>query len=210
MAIFNEILTGRYNRALQKIFAIKGSPPVRQLGGEVTPAVTLFYGVENRYLEGWNRFAWSFQNGPSAAQTNGMRLRNPAGSNIVAIIEKCSMFSSNAGIFLVVSIGDSNPDLETIAAIAPAPLDSRQGSLGSHTSQLVASTSALSPAIQRPIFEGHSGPNGTVVNDMILTEDMEVPILPNRSITIQQVGVNTILVGNFIWRERLLEESERT
>jgi hypothetical protein len=210
MAIFNEIHSGRFNRALQKIFVIKGSPPVRQLAGEVVPAVQLFYGAENRYLEGWNRFAWSFQNGPSAAQTNGMRLRNPATSNLVAVLEKVSFFSTNSAMSIILSAGDNNPDLETIAAVSPMPLDNRQGPAGTHTSNLIASTGALSPPVQRVLFQGNSGVGAWVITDVVMDENQEIPILPGRSVTLQQTTVNTTLIGNYIWRERLLEESERT
>jgi hypothetical protein len=209
MAIFNEILSGRYNRALQKIFAIKGSPPVRQLAGEIVPAVQLFYGVENRYLEGWNRFAWSFQNGPTAGQTNGMRLRNPAGSNIIAVIEKITGYSASAGPQqMILSEGDNNPDLETIAGVPPMPLDNRQGPSGTHTAQLVASTGALTPPIQRVIAQW--SPPVQSAYDIIADENQEIPILPTRSITLQQAAANTFLIGTFFWRERVLEESERT
>jgi len=206
MAIFNEILVGRFNKAMQRIFGIKASAPLRQLGGEVMPVTTIFRGAEDRYLEGWNRFAWSVQVGPNAAQTNGIRLRNPANSNLIAVIERLSIVSPNGGnVFL--SAGDSNPDLETIAVFAPMPLDNRQGAALSHTSSLVASTSALSPVLQRIIFQTAGVTSGE--NSLIPDENVEIPMLPTRSLTVQQATVNTIIVANFLWRERYLEESER-
>src|SRR5713101_6850733 len=96
MGIFNEILAGRYNRALQKQFAIKGSPPVRQLGGEVTPQVSLFYGRENRFTETWNVFG-QLHNVPAlAANLSQSRLRNPFGSNVIAVVEKITFSSGLA------------------------------------------------------------------------------------------------------------------
>jgi hypothetical protein len=209
MARFNEILVGRYNRFLQKLLTLKGGPPAPQLSSEVGVTFNLFNGVENRYLEGWNRFAWSFLAGPTAAQTNGLRLRNPSGSNVVAVIEKITVWASGSATVPLVSIGDNNPDLETSASPAPAPLDNRQGTLANHTSTLIASTGALSPASQRIIWQGS---NTTVANvsDVIWDENQEIPILPQRSITVQQIQVNTQLSAAFFWRERFLEESERT
>jgi hypothetical protein len=209
MARFNEILVGRYNRFMQKLLSMKGDASLFQFSSEMGGYLPFFSGAENRYLEGWNRFGWSFQNGPTAAQTNGMRLRNPLGSNIVAVIEKITMISTNNVISLLVSLGDDNPDLETIAAIAPCPLDSRQGSLATHTSNLIASTGALSPPAQRVIYQGFGGQTGGQLNDVINDENQEITVLPRRSITLQQVGANSILIGSIFWRERLLEESER-
>jgi len=92
MAIFNEILVGRYNRALQKIFGIKGSPPVRQVAGEITPAISMFYGVEHRITESWNRYAIGVAAGPVAAQVCNFRYRNPRGSGVLAVLEKVIFF----------------------------------------------------------------------------------------------------------------------
>src|SRR5713226_9548531 len=88
MAIFNEILVGRYNRALQKLLAIKGSPPLRQLGGEMMPVISIFRGVEDRYLESWDRFGIVMQSTGGVGQFPAVRIRNPAGSNIMAVLEK--------------------------------------------------------------------------------------------------------------------------
>src|SRR5260370_12899082 len=82
MAIFNEILEGRFNRGLQKLFAIKGGPPVRQLGGEIMPVHPLRSGVENLWLEGWNRFVAFTDLTTRVGQIVGVRMRNPIGSNV--------------------------------------------------------------------------------------------------------------------------------
>src|SRR6266849_3136440 len=89
MAIFNEILEGRFNRALQKLFAIKGGPPVRQLGGEIMPVFPVFNGVENRYLEGWNLYGvCTSQAAGGAGVPSSVRLRNPISSNTIAVITR--------------------------------------------------------------------------------------------------------------------------
>jgi len=40
MAKFNEILAGRYNRFLQKLFQMKGGPPSAQLSSEITTNIS--------------------------------------------------------------------------------------------------------------------------------------------------------------------------
>jgi hypothetical protein len=57
MAKYNEILTGRYNRFIQKLFSMKGPAPAPQLSSDIAMQMSFFNGVENRYLEGWD--CWS-------------------------------------------------------------------------------------------------------------------------------------------------------
>src|SRR5258708_33716745 len=96
MAIFNEILVGRYNRALQKLLGIKGSPPVRQVGGEIMPILGMFYGVDNRFLETWYRYAFNFDQPAIAGLTTAVRFRNPAGSGVIAVLESVKIWSAGA------------------------------------------------------------------------------------------------------------------
>ena len=88
MAVYNEILVGRFNRALQKVFGMKGGPPSRQLGSEIMPVVMFPWGVEMRYLEGWAMHSWETVIAASPANTNGAQLRNPVGSGLIAVFKK--------------------------------------------------------------------------------------------------------------------------
>src|SRR5882672_9836321 len=97
MAKFNEILVGRFNKLLIKMFSMKGQAPAPQLASEITPSFTFLMGVETRYLEGWNRFSGSLSAGPVAAQTDGFQLRNPVNSGVVAVIEQITISISIAG-----------------------------------------------------------------------------------------------------------------
>src|SRR5258708_36523747 len=95
MAIFNEILSGRYNRALQKIYAIKGSAPVRQLGGEILPIHAFYAGIETRALEEWYRFGTIINAAAGVGQAVA-QLRNPLGSNRLVVFEK--LFVADDGV----------------------------------------------------------------------------------------------------------------
>ena len=53
MAVFNEILVGRFNRALQKFTGIKGGPPAPTHSTEIMPVIPFPIGREFRYLESW-------------------------------------------------------------------------------------------------------------------------------------------------------------
>jgi hypothetical protein len=86
MARFNEILVGRYNRLLQKLYSMKGPVPAPQLASEISTTFNLFNGPENRYLESWALFQRAIIFAAVAAQVNAVRLRNPAGSNVVGVV----------------------------------------------------------------------------------------------------------------------------
>src|SRR5258708_34587991 len=104
MAVYNEIGIGRWNRFIQKITDIKGGPPARQLASEIVFQHPILSGRENRYLESWNLFWATFGFGPSVANNNGCQLRNPAGSNVIAVMEEMDVFDSAAGQFFSISL----------------------------------------------------------------------------------------------------------
>ncbi len=80
MARYNEILVGRYNRRLQKLFSMKGEPPAPQLSTEIGTTLNLFSGIEERYLEGWAVFSLHVNNTVGAGVNAGVRFRNPVAS----------------------------------------------------------------------------------------------------------------------------------
>ncbi len=207
MAIFNEILSGRYNRALQKIFAIKGSPPVRQLGGEVTPVHFLFSGVENRFLEQWNRFGAAI-NIPAVAGLNAaVQFRNPATSGVVAVIERVSFSESLVdNIF----ISQSTNDAQLAAAIGQRCLDNRPVK-GSATTLGAACQTTTGNGI--PIVGGVIDLVAVQANTdypyLIMDENQEITILPGDVLYLFTSNVNIIFRASFLWRERALEDSEK-
>src|SRR2546429_6369326 len=57
----------------------------------------MFYGVENRYLEGWQRFAIGVNPGtPAAGNRAAVRIRMPAGSGVIAVLARISVFKGGA------------------------------------------------------------------------------------------------------------------
>lgn len=205
MAIYNEILVGRVNRSLQKAFAIKGDAPTRQLGSELTPSVNLFWGVEQRYLESWERFGVIVTQPAVAAQTADIRLRNPVGSNVVAVIESievsnlgaaaATIFGYNGAVVADLATGVSNPN---------GRLDAR----GRPTATLLASRTS------NGAFPG--GAWGAIVLlpnttwQFVLTDDQELTLLPGDCVQISMQTVNQSVQVGARWRERFLEDSERT
>jgi hypothetical protein len=205
MAIFNEILVGRFNRSLQKAFGIKGSPPVRQIAGEIQPGYQILTGVENRYLEGWDRFGINLPLPAVAGQFSLSRLRNPVGSNMIAVFERITV----SGL-----LSDSNPTIQAqasgadlvVQAIGGAGWDPR----GRANPTLISSINTVgTPAVGFFIkYAGAYPANGFF--DFVLTDDQEIALLPGMAIQVQQGVVNQAFDVAWLWRERYLEESERS
>jgi hypothetical protein len=203
MAIFNEILVGRYNKAMQRVFGIKASAPLRQLGGEVIPITTIFRGVEERYLESWDRFGMRAAVAAAAGNSSVVRLRNPANSNVLAVIEKVTLGSSVTGLDLLIQQGAIANDAANIVTNAAQRLDNR----GRPNPSIVISQQAVTPANVGLISEIFTAIN--VTYDVVVYENQETTILPGDAF---QVVSNVLNVGfscSFFWRERFLEESEK-
>src|SRR5260370_10296088 len=101
MAKFNEILSGRFNRALQKMLSMKGGPPSAQLATEIGTQFQFPLGVEFRNLESWFRYG-AAPGLPAVAAANAVfRFRNPAGSNVVAVVEKLAFPGLNLAPYQV-------------------------------------------------------------------------------------------------------------
>jgi len=211
MAIFNEILVGRYNRALQKLFAIKGSPPVRQIAGEIAPIISMFYGIENRYLESWQRFGNSTStSSPLAGNRAAWRIRMPAGSNVIAVLEKISILETagaDSPFMFYNSISTTLPT-ENQSNISGTNMDSRGLQIGS--TAIISTSINFGLLGSGPIWQENIPLNTNV--EVILFEDQEITLPPNSELTIASngVGVAEGFVVSVWWRERFLEESERS
>lgn len=208
MAIYNEILVGRFNRSLQKLFGVKGGPPVPQLAADIQPSHSLFSGAENRYLESWFRYAGRVVLGAGGAGNfSVVRIRNVANSNVIAVIEK----------ILVIGGAGDNPTLRIgIAGTGNQP------TLGT-----AATSSALDPRGQLISSMDMSGKNNSVATgqgtiimtgafnavsvpfEFITDTIHELPLLPTCSYDVESVVANQSITVSMVWRERFLEESER-
>jgi hypothetical protein len=202
MARYNEILVGRYNRALQKMFSMKGGPPARQLATEISVQFGFLSGVENRYLEGWNIFMGGVTVAAVAAVPGAARLRNPAGSNIIVIVES-AVVTGTLPDQPFMSGGTINTDLTTVTgAIRRVDARSQGNANGIFSSQTNATN--LTQFMTQKSFAA----NGYI--DFVTYENQEIPILPGEAIQITSNVNNQVINIEFRWRERFLEDSERT
>ena len=204
MARFNEILVGRYNRLIQKLFGMKGDASLFQLSTEMMTVLPMFNGSENRYLEAWDLYGISTSATGGAAQAGACRLRNPAGSNVVAVIQGLlvSAFTSteNFSIFQT----QLNADLTTVASSITSRLDARGRSAPTCVVSATTNYGAV-PGVQ-PFFFALA-----VATPLQLVQDavQEIPLLPGNTLDVVDNTPATALSVSFLWRERLLEESER-
>ncbi len=216
MAKFNEILVGRFNRALQKYLAMKGGPPAAQLATELTPNFQFnAMGVDFRNLEGWNRFSNS---PPAIVATAGnlceFRLSNDFGSNVIGVVEKLWIWTSLADEINVALENDAalvSGHVPTLSTNPNITLDGRVlgaggGSIGGGV--LIAGSSTLTNTSSRVIARLQLPATSAI--EFIVHEDHQLPILPKSFLQVQtSVAANTIRVVVF-WRERFFEDSERT
>jgi hypothetical protein len=205
MAIFNEILVGRYNRALQKLFGIKGPPPVRQIAGEISPSVGMFYGVENRFTEAWDVFENVVSQAGVAAQDSRVMLRNPAGQNVFAVVESILISNVNAAVQNVnVELGTFGANLATVAQTLS--LDGRQRR---QSSALISFANSVPPGVFAFLRKLPALAAGASI-ELMQYENQEYPLAPGDGLQIRTVELNVFLRISIRWRERFLEESERT
>lgn len=216
MALYNEILVGRFNKALTKLFGIKGPAPAPQLAGEITPAISMFYGVENRILESWDLFGIGDTIAATVGQTNGVRFRlsPPVSSTIVgvvgAVFEKLTVSSLTAQEILL-STSDTNV-ADFAAVVFAAHRDQRARVRPTmNVSNDITSAAPLVNVLGRFSLQAN------VMYDIIQHEDQQIPLIQiatsanfafGTSLQINGTVANSSLNVTAWWRERLFEESE--
>jgi hypothetical protein len=211
MAVYNEVMVGRYVRFLQKFLGIKGRQPAPlTFSGELAATWGLFHGNENRYLEGWNQFGFSTALAASAGNANAFQLRNPAGSNVIGVVTKLKLGATGTATTMITSLGVAAANLTNPLAMTNARFDPRGNPTPSllFSTQQVAAPTDLANQIDRTNLGIAAGVSGVV--DVIVTDTQEIPILPGDGIRIRNTVVNVEGEMAIWWRERVLEESELT
>ena len=211
MAGYNEILVGRFARALQKVTGIKGSVPTSSLSSDLVATWQFFSGAENRYLDSWERFGTFTQVAAVVAQFGSVRFRNPPTSNVVAVVERITTTTGNAGAGVAdqpsltrSELATFQVDLANAVAMGHTALDSR----GRPSPTCIMSNQAPAPAVGTNLLAVNVQANATV--DWIITDIHELPLLPGSMLQVNSAVTNALFTVSFLWRERFLEESERS
>lgn len=143
---------------------------------------------------------------PQAGQFGVFRLRNPAGSNVIAVFESIAYSSALVDAALLLQLQTTNADMSVISLSPRASLDNRTRQLPT----LIASRNdAVTAAVSLGNRQGRAIAANTSV-EFILNDDQQIPLLPGDAIQLQAGVANQQFNSSFVWRERFLEDSERT
>jgi hypothetical protein len=206
VAIFNEILVGRFSRSLQKLFGMKGGAAVRQLAGELTPVHKVFSGRENRYLESWATFGARVQQGAVAAQDTVARFTNPTGSNIIAIVESMK-FGVSAAAEVVFEFSNL-PQTNLAQLVGNANFDKRTNPADTGNNGSAGTLSAANNIGQIGVIFDDFTINGSS-QELITHDDQHITVLPGCALQIRTLTLNVAITFTLRWRERFMEDSER-
>jgi hypothetical protein len=140
-----------------------------------------------------------------AAVFSTFKFRNPINSGVVAVFEKISA-NSGANDFVDIQVGTDQTDGNTIVALTNQNnLDARSNRI---SSLIFSRSGAAAPVSQSTIARIFAG--STITQDFIGYQNQEISLLPGRSLQLVSGTAAVTLISSFKWRERLLEESERT
>jgi hypothetical protein len=207
MARFNEILVGRYNRFLQKLFGMKGSPPAPQLASEIGATFEIENPpVEDRILLGWNRFGLSTSvTGVAGAS---VRFRNPTNNNVVAVFESFIVASGASPDQPFLELARFTADYAGL--LSGRRLDARMDPANVGASFSLVASSATSRVSLGSVVFRQINLGANISQDFVLHPDQELTLLPGDALQVNSgQNANTLLICA-IWRERTLEESERS
>ncbi len=179
---------------------MKGGPPAPQLAGEISTEISLFHGAETMYLQAWELFGAGATVVNAVGFIDGIRLRNPSKSGVIAVITKAAVsvtINSSLNMFQ----GPQSADLGSVGTLFG--LDSRGRAQPS--CQFTFSTNP-------PIFGTNIGTYNEIAGttlDLLGPAD-EIPLLPGTAWQITTTVQNLVMQIAMRWRERALEESELT
>jgi hypothetical protein len=206
MAVTGEIQIGRISRFLTKWLGAKGPSPRMTIGGEIVPVLPLWSGVENRFLDSWNLFAVNISVlAGGAGNTSATRLRNAAGSGVIAVVERI-LVSTPAADFPFVFYNTTSVTTDLTTTKAPLSIDFRQVS---GASLLFSSKNNSAASGSGFIYlQGATGP--TLNMEVILDDNQEIVLPPGSGIDIASNNLNQALNVSMRWRERAIEDSEKS
>lgn len=208
MAAFNQIQVGRFNRFLQKLLSMKGPASLESLGPELFPVLPIPSGNEDDYLRSFEHFFAGKQVPALAAKVQDFLLRNPAGSNVVGILHGLQ-FGNALSTAYVASISEGPQAADFANALGQSiSLDARAGRRNSTLKASYQQINAVASNLNGS--QGVLNVGGTAWNHYIDTRNQEIPILPGDAFLFSVGTVNIDAECTFFWRERFLEDSERT
>lgn len=190
-----DIKRSRFNDYLLRLLGMETNPPAPTLAGEIQPIIEVEpYNLESYWLSG-HKLCGSFVSGSAGVATvTQARLRNPAGSGIVAIVEKLIVSSSGNDNFDL-SVGATTSDYGTINTRG-----FRDGRIGGLPTCIMSQT--LGAGIAPQIGRVHL----LAFNPVTIYEVAVLP--PGASLEFNWASNSVAQLGLIHWRERALPAVE--
>lgn len=215
MALFNEIQVGRFNRYVQKLLAIKGQAPMPTVSSDLQVVKTFPENLgADYYLGSIDLFGFQVTTTGLAANISFLELRNPSGSNVAAVIVlACAYETAAADQFALNLYKNATADQGTLLSGSSAlPWDRRSQRIAPTCIASWNQGSAFVPpsvaAGGRTIIQLAGAANSP--QQLIPLAGIEIPLMPGDAAGISTVSQAVALNATIWWRERYLEDSERT
>lgn len=211
MALFNEILEGRFNNLLRKVMGIKASAPSAQLSSEIMPVYSPFLtGREMGYLEGWTFFRYGFQVSTNAGNASAVCIRVPGLSPLapgqsVASLQRAVVVES-----IVVSLAANDTVSLQKGVLSNLSLSVAAGFAEDYRGVARSYAVCSGSNTGYPTLTGLGNFNILALTPTeILRKEYVLITQPVNSdgLMVGTGGANTVSVI-FTWRERLLAENE--
>lgn len=214
MALFNEILVGRYNNGLRRLLGMKGGAPSPQVNGDIQAGIELESDrVEWFYLRG-ETIAFGFSSQPAtAAERSFCQFTNPSNSGVLAVIERMQVSTITLMGYAVVrrwpTMGNGSTgttakgvrDTRATPSAGPLPVCLIDGG---HDTLANITAGSLVQLQNIPLLQSVNG-----AQNMAIGEFVDKMVLgPGTSILIHGGTDQRDISINFSWRERTLEPSE--
>lgn len=197
----SDVWVGRINRWIEKLLDVKGGPTVVDVDPSIVIDVPFDRPADERFQLGWNSFGAAINTAAVAASNAQAQIRNPAGSNVVAVLESCIVQQLTATTRSSITLQEFTAQVDLTTVVTPTPMDRRMNFQGSN---MIISATGNGPF--------GNGVLGCVVSGIsfqfIQYENQELQILPGDGIRLGNNTVNEAISVSFLWRERALEPSE--
>ena len=210
MAGYNEILEGRFNRASQRIFNMKGPASVNELASVIQPQISIHTDADQRFNESWESFGFILAGLSNAVNGSAVRVRNPTGSGVLALFTRIELQIAGgaAADFVVLEIGATVVDLTGAGTGIGRGLDTRtvRNTPLIITQNPAAGSAALGTAVSQYNFV--AGVLNAETRRDFLDGFQRVVLLPGFAFQVRNATVNQNFQANFMWEERTLGDAE--
>lgn len=201
------IETGRFGEQLRRLLNLKSNEGPSDIAPEMN-AVFVLESDRSEWaihkLERWVRA--NIVRSAAAGFVGKAQIRNPSGSNVLAVIERLRFAPAGAAMTMIVRLVLKSTDYTTVSGPSAA-LDTRwyQGGAVAALSPLIRSSQAsdAAPDTGSEIFRG------TVPTAGIVLEAPVALLSPGYALEVQGETANTAFDVNWLMRERPLTPAER-